>query len=428
MSFMSQKIVIKNVSVVDEKVSSEKRYDILIENGIIQKVGIVPEDSDAVVVDGTGLTAFPSFFDMHVHFRDPGFTHKEDIFTGAKAAAAGGVTGVLCMPNTNPPVDSEETIKYIYDRAAQTDIDIYQTACITSGMKGEQLADFSIYKKLGIRAVSDDGKPVKNAELMRQALINAEKENILVTSHCEDMDIIQKGIMNNGAVSAKLGVAGMDRASEDSITAREIALAGAAGVPVHIAHVSTEGSIGFIRDAKKRGLKVTCETCPHYFIFTDEKLTARDADFRMNPPLREKRDIEAVAQAVMDGTVDCIVTDHAPHAAEEKKDFEKAPNGVVGLETSFAATLTYLYHTGKISLQKIAELMSVNPRKLLGIEPVYVREGSCADICLADLEKEWTVDPEKLHSKSHNSLFKGEKLKGKPVMTIAKGRIIYSEI
>lgn len=424
---MNQSIIIKNISVVDEKASENKTYDIYIKDGKIKTVGTAPADDSALVIDGTGLTAFPSFFDMHVHFRDPGFTHKEDIITGAAAAAAGGVTGVLCMPNTNPPVDNEETIRYINEKAAGTGIDIYQTACITKGMQGGELADFEMYKKLGIVAVSDDGKPVKNAELMRQGLINADKYGLLLTSHCEDMDIIGKGIMNKGAVSEKLGVPGMDRASEDSITVREMALAGAAGVPVHIAHVSTEGSIGFIRDAKKRGLKVTCETAPHYFIFTDEKLLARDADFRMNPPLREKRDVEAITEAVIDGTIDCIVTDHAPHAANEKADFEKAPNGVVGLETSFAATLTYLYHTGKISLKRISELMSENPRKLLGLEPVYIREGSTADITVADLNKEWTVDPEKLHSKSHNTLFKGVTLKGKPVITISKGKVIYSE-
>ncbi len=425
---MSENILIKNIAVVDEKADTDKRYDIYISKGKIMKVGNVLDDCDAVVIDGTGLTAFPAFFDMHVHFRDPGFTHKEDIVTGSLAAAAGGVTGVLCMPNTNPPVDNEETIKYIADKASTVDIDVYQAACITSGMKGEKLADFKMYRALGIRAVSDDGKPVKNAGLMQEALIGAESEDLLVTSHCEDMDIIKNGIMNKGAVSEKLGVPGMDRSSEDSITAREIALAGAAGVPVHIAHVSTEGSIGFIRDAKKRGIKVTCETCPHYFIFTDEKLTARDADFRMNPPLREMRDVKAISEAVADGTIDCIVTDHAPHAANEKESFEKAPNGVVGLETSFSATLTYLYHTGKVSLMRIAELMSINPRKLLEINPVYIQEGYTADICIADLNAEWTVDPQKLHSKSHNTLFKGERLKGRPVMTISKGKIIYSNL
>ena len=425
---MSKNILIRNISVVDQKADADKKYDIFISEGKIVKVGNVPEDCDATIIDGTGLTAFPAFFDMHVHFRDPGFTHKEDIITGSAAAAAGGVTGVLCMPNTNPPVDNEETIKYISDKASSVDIDVYQAACITSGMKGENLADFKLYSSLGIRAVSDDGRPVKNAGLMEQALIDADRENLLVTSHCEDMDIIKNGIMNKGAVSQKLGVPGMDRASEDSITAREIALAGAAGVPVHIAHVSTEGSIGFIRDAKKRGIKVTCETCPHYFIFTDEKLTARDADFRMNPPLREMRDVKAILEAVADGTIDCIVTDHAPHAANEKECFEKAPNGVVGLETSFSATLTYLYHTGKVSLMRIAELMSVTPRKLLGIDPVYIQEGYTADICIADINAEWTVEPEKLHSRSHNTLFKGEKLKGRPVMTISKGKIIYSNI
>lgn len=425
---MNKNILIKNISIVDEQYDIDKHYDVLISDGIIQNVGIDLKDSTAKVIDGTGLTAFPSFFDMHVHFRDPGFTHKEDIITGSKAAAAGGVTGVLCMPNTNPPVDNKETINYILSKAAQTDIDVYQSACITSEMKGNQLADFEMYKSLGIKAVSDDGRPVKNAEILRQAMIKAYDKDIILISHCEDMDIIGKGIINRGSVSEKLGIEGMDRASEDYITAREIALAGTTGTAVHIAHVSTEGSIGFIKDAKARGIKVTCETCPHYFAFTDEKLMSLDADFRMNPPLRESRDVDAITEAVIDGTVDCIVTDHAPHVASEKADFKKAPNGVVGLETSLAATLTYLYHTKKITLQKIAELMSLNPRKLLGIEPVYIRKGQKADICIADINREWIVNPDNLHSKSHNTVFKGTKLKGKPVMTILNGKIVYSDL
>lgn len=422
---MSEKLLIKNISIVDENTDTDKKYDILIEDGIIRKKGNSINDTDAEVIDGTGLTAFPSFFDMHVHFRDPGFTHKEDILTGAKAAAAGGVTGVLLMPNTNPPADNEETLKYVEEKAAKTDIEIYQTACITEGMKSEKLSDFDMYSKLGVKAVSDDGKPVKNAELLRQALIECRNRNILLTSHCEDMDIIGKGIINRGAVSEKLGVPGMDRASEDSITAREIAVAGAVDAHVHIAHVSTVGSAGIIRDAKKRGQKVSCETCPHYFILTEEKLLSQDADYRMNPPLREQRDVDAILEAVCDGTIDCIVTDHAPHAANEKADFRTAPNGVVGLETSFAASLTYLYHTGKITLWKLAELMSVNPRKLLGLEPVYIREGCKADLCLADLNEEWTVSPDALHSKSHNTVFKGMTFKGRPIITISSGKVIY---
>ncbi|MDO5558235.1 MAG: dihydroorotase [Oscillospiraceae bacterium] len=424
---MLQSILIKNIYVIDKNYSCDKKYDILIKDGIISRIAGEIDECTDITVNGEGLTAFPGLFDMHVHLRDPGLTHKEDIITGTGAAAAGGVTGLLCMPNTKPCTDNEETIRYITDKAAGTGVKVYPCACITNGMKGEQLSDFEMYSRLGVKAVSDDGRPVESAGMMYEALKKADEKNILVTSHCEDMSIIGKGIMNKGAVSEELGVNGMDRASEDSITAREIALAGAADCRIHIAHVSTKGSIGFIRDAKARGIKVTCETCPHYFILTDEKLRLRDADYRMNPPLRESSDVEAMTEAVKDGTIDCIVTDHAPHAASEKADFEKAPNGVVGLETSFAAAATYLYHTGKISLARLAQLMSENPRKLLGIDPVYVREGYPADMCIADMNMEWTVKPDELHSKSHNTVFKGMKFKGKPVMTISDGAIIYSD-
>jgi dihydroorotase len=249
-----------------------------------------------------------------------------------------------------------------------------------------------------------------------------------VISHCEDLSIINGGIMNKGEISEKLGVKGMDRASEDMITAREIILAESVDARIHIAHVSTKGSTEIIRQSKKAGVKVTCETCPHYFLLTDEKLLARDADFRMNPPLRTAEDTEAIIEGIVDGTIDCIVTDHAPHAAEEKADFEKAPNGVVGLETSFAATLTGLYHTGKVSLNKIVQLMSVNPRKLLGLEYISIKPNETADLVIADLNKEWTVEPQMLHSKSKNTVFKGMKLKGKPIMTLSKGEIKYKEM
>jgi dihydroorotase len=284
-------------------------------------------------------------------------------------------------------------------------------------MKGNELYDHST---LGVRLISDDGRPVENAELMRRALESTNENGLLVVSHCEDLSIIKGGIINKGSVSEKLGVKGMDRASEDSITAREIALAMSCNARIHICHVSTRGSIDFIRDSKARGVKVTCETCPHYFMLTEEKLLTKDADYRMNPPLRTEDDRIAVLEAIIDGTVDCIVTDHAPHAKEEKADFYKAPNGVVGLETSLSASLTALYHTGKISLQKLVALMSENPRKLLGLDIVRIEEGNRADLAVVDLDREWTVNPEELHSKSHNTVFKGEKLKGK-VYDLIKG-------
>ncbi|MDE6707903.1 MAG: dihydroorotase, partial [Oscillospiraceae bacterium] len=376
---------------------------------------------------GTGLTAMPSLFDMHVHFRDPGQTHKEDIISGCRSALAGGVTGVLCMPNTNPPVDSPEILNYILEKAKNAGVSVYPVACITEKMQGEKLTDFAELKNAGAKCLSDDGRPVKNAELMRLAIEKAKQENILIASHCEDLDIIHGGIMHKGSVSEELGVKGMDRASEDYITAREIILASSCGGNIHICHVSTKGSVDIIREAKRLGVQVTCETAPHYFMLTHEKLKSRNANDRMNPPLREESDRQAIEQAVLDGTIDCIVTDHAPHAPEEKADFEHAPNGIVGLETSLAATLTALYHTGKCSLQKIINLMSVKPRELLNIPVVSLKENEHANLILVDLHEKWEVIPEKLNSKSHNTAFRNMQLTGKVKFTISDGVIRYED-
>lgn len=416
-------ILLKGIRAIDAE--NDFIADIYIADGKIKHVADSIEMKADIEIDGTGLAVMPSFFDMHVHFRDPGFTHKEDVITGCNAALAGGVTGVLCMPNTKPPVDNPETVKYIIEKAEDTGVEVYPVGCITNGMCGKGLCDYDELKQSGVLAVSDDGRPVENAEQMREALEKSNDNGLLVISHCEDLSIINGGIMNKGEMSEKLGVKGMDRVSEDMITAREIILAKSVNSRIHIAHVSTEGSTEIIRQSKKAGVKVTCETCPHYFLLTDEKLAARDADFRMNPPLRTADDVKAIIDGIVDGTIDCIVTDHAPHTAEEKADFEKAPNGVVGLETSFAAALTGLYHTGKVSLNKIVELMSVNPRKLLGLPFISIKDDETADLVIADLNKEWIVEPGKLHSKSHNTVFKGMTLKGKPIMTISKGEIRY---
>ena len=416
-------ILLKGIRAIDAE--NDFIADIYIADGKIKHVADSIEMKADIEIDGTGLAVMPSFFDMHVHFRDPGFTHKEDVITGCNAALAGGVTGVLCMPNTKPPVDNPETVKYIIEKAEDTGVEVYPVGCITNGMCGKGLCDYDELKQSGVLAVSDDGRPVENAEQMREALEKSNDNGLLVISHCEDLSIINGGIMNKGEMSEKLGVKGMDRVSEDMITAREIILAKSVNSRIHIAHVSTEGSTEIIRQSKKAGVKVTYETCPHYFLLTDEKLAARDADFRMNPPLRTADDVKAIIDGIVDGTIDCIVTDHAPHTAEEKADFEKAPNGVVGLETSFAAAITGLYHTGKVSLNKIVELMSVNPRKLLGLPFISIKDDETADLVIADLNKEWIVEPGKLHSKSHNTVFKGMTLKGKPIMTISKGEIRY---
>lgn len=419
-------VLIKNIRAVDSDM--DKVTDILIKDGIIAEIADnIQQDADTLI-NGTGFVLMPSLFDMHVHFRDPGFTHKEDILTGCSAALAGGVTGVLAMPNTKPPCDNAETIRYIIDKSQGTGVDVYPVGCITNGMSGDGLCDYESLKNAGCICISDDGRPVENAEMMRKALELSKTNELLVASHCEDLSIIDGGIMNRGEVSEKLRVKGMDRASEDYITAREMILAKSVDAHIHICHVSTEGSTAMIRFAKSQGVKVTCETAPHYFMLTDRLLEKRDADYRMNPPLRTDKDVRAIIGGIKDGTIDCIITDHAPHAPEEKSDFEKAPNGVVGLETSLAVTLTALYHTGEISLNKVVELMCINPRKILGLDIPEIKVGSTADLVIADINKKWTVEPEKLHSKSHNTVFKGMTLTGKPLVTISKGVIRYNEI
>lgn len=421
-------ILIKNVRACDPQTGLDKVTDISVNGGSISAIdsNITPEENTRVIDCKGRLIAVPGLFDMHVHFRDPGLEYKEDIITGANAAKAGGFTGVACMPNTKPPIDSPEKVKYVFNKAAKTGIDVIPYACVTKGMKGQELCDYEELKKAGIVAISDDGRPVENAELMRRALELTNENGLILTSHCEDLNIINGGIINKGEVSQKLGVKGMDRASEDSITAREICLAMSCDARVHICHVSTYGSVNIIRAAKRDGVKVTCETAPHYFTYTDEKLLSRDADYRMSPPLRTEKDRQAVEEAILDGTIDCIITDHAPHSAEEKADFEKAPNGVVGLETSLAVTLTQLYHTGKMSLDRLVEVMSINPRKIMGLEPIKIAVGERCDLCIFDPDYEWEVIPEELNSKSKNTVFKGEHLRGRNMYTICRGKVVFS--
>ena len=419
-------LLLKNIHAVDPQTGLDCVTDIAVSDGKISKLGTVAEPADKTI-DCSGLFAVPGLFDMHVHWRDPGQTEKEDILTGAAAAKAGGVTGVLLMPNTKPPVDSPETVKYILEKGRQTGINVYTSACITKGMQSGELCDYEQLKNAGVFCITDDGRPVENAELMRQALELSVQNGMCVSSHCEDLKIINGGIINKGKVSEALGVKGMDRASEDYITAREIALAASCGAHIHICHVSTRGSVNIIRAAKADGVNVTCETGPHYFMYTEDKLYSRDADYRMSPPLRTEDDRQAIEQALIDGTIDAIITDHAPHTAEQKADFLKAPNGVVGLETSLATTLTHFYHTGKMTVADIVKLMAVNPRRILKLPEVKIAEGETAEMCIFDPNKKWTVDPQKLHSKSKNTVFKGETFTGKTVMTICGGKIVYQE-
>ncbi len=419
-------LYLTNGHVVDSQNGIDETLDIKIKDGVIAELGKnldVPENAD--VINCRGLTVIPGICDMHVHLRDPGQTHKEDIYTACEAAAAGGVTAVACMPNTTPPIDNAEIVSYILEKAKTAKARVYPVGAITKGLSGAELTDFTALKNAGCVAVSDDGRPVKNAMIMKQAIRKAALERLAIISHCEDLDIIDGGIINKGAVSETMGVKGMARSSENYITAREIFLAGEQRMPIHIAHVSTKEAVNIIRLAKSKGSKVTCETAPHYFTLTEDKLFSRDADYRMNPPLREQADVDAITEAICDGTIDCIVTDHAPHTTEEKSDFLTAPNGVVGLETSLAATVTMLLNTGKITLVQLVDLMCVRPRQILGIEGGTLSVGSPADIAIFSETEQWTVEPEKLHSKSKNTCFKGMTLTGKVKYTILNGEIVY---
>lgn len=426
-----EKLLIANARILDPSCQPPVDFvgDILVEGDRIAKVGAGIANTKlaegAKVIDAAGLCAAPGFLDIHVHLRDPGFTHKEDILTGCAAAAAGGVTGVCCMPNTKPVTDSEEVLSYILEKAKDADARVYPIASITKGMLGKELNDISLMHACGAVAVSDDGRPVENGGMMLKALKTAYEAGVPVISHCEDLTIIDGGIINEGRISKTLGVKGMDRASEDSITAREIVLAESSDTAIHIAHVSTKGSVQLIREAKARGVKVTCETAPHYMMMTDELLLSYNANFRMNPPLREQEDCEAIVEGVLDGTIDAIVTDHAPHAENEKENFLKAPNGIVGLETSFAAACTVLVHQCGMSLLDLVKLMSTNPANLMRLPGGTLRQGSLADIVLFDPEMTWTVEAENFHSKSRNTPFDGLELTGRVVRTILGGKTVF---
>ena len=417
------RLLLRNVRLIDPSQEVEETCDLLLEDGKVARRGLHLSAEGAEVIDGIGLVAAPGLVDMHVHLRDPGLTYKEDLCSGCRAAAAGGVTSLLAMPNTKPAMDSPETVRDLLERAQTADAAVYTAACVTKDLQGEERTDWKALKEAGAIALSDDGRPVVNTRRLLEALEQAPGLGLVVTAHCEDLYLAAGGLMHEGEVSRKLGVPGIPAAAEDCGTAREIAAAASLGAPIHICHVSTKGSVELIRDAKARGVRVTAETCPHYLLLTDQALESQDADYRMNPPLRTEEDRLALIEGLQDGTLDAIATDHAPHSPEEKADFFKAPNGSIGMETSLAATLTALQ--GKMSLSEILEKMSVNPARILGIPGGTLREGANADVILFDPEKEWVVDPEKLHGKSKNTPFKGRKLKGKVVLTIFRGRVVY---
>lgn len=406
-----------------------EKLDILIENGKIVKLAknIEPE-FDCKIIDASGKTVIPGIIDMHVHLREPGFEGKEDIESGSKAAVAGGVTQVCCMPNTSPVCDNAVVVKYIKARQSEVNLcKINPIGAITRGENGDALADIGKMAQAGAVALSDDGKSVMNSLVMRLGMEYASGFGLKCLCHCEDINLVDGGVVNEGKNSTLTGLKGIPRAAEDIMLARDISLAESLGVPVHICHVSTYSGIDIIRSAKKRGVKVTAETCPHYFILTDDIITDFDTFTKVNPPVREENDRKAVIEGLKDGTLDCIVTDHAPHSRKDKEvEYNLAAFGMSGIETSFALSYTYLVKSGILSLAELMKLMSYNPAKTLNLEGGEIREGGVADLAVVDLNAAYAIDGNKFLSKGKNTPFNGYKVYGKICVTLVDGDIKFS--
>ncbi|MFI3207134.1 MAG: dihydroorotase [Clostridia bacterium] len=417
------KYLIKNARIINPKKSQDFIGDLLIENGLVSEIG-ENISCDCEILDAKGLCLAPGLVDMHVHLRDPGLTYKEDIITGCSAASAGGITSLLCMPNTNPTIDSAETVDYIIETAKKATAKVYVACAVTKSLKSEEPCDLEEMKKHGAVAITDDGSPVVNVDFLEKAMKLAPQIGLRYVAHCEDLNYVKKSWkMNEGEISKELGLIAVPNISEDSGTEREIKLAEKLSVPVHICHVSTGKSADLIRQAKKKGLQVSGETAPHYMLMTDRELLKKDADYRMNPPLRCEEDRLAMIEAVLDGTIEVIATDHAPHSVKEKVDFENAPNGVIGMETSLAGTITAIGDS--VSLSKIIDMMSVKPAEILGINAGVLEKGKPADIVIFDPKEKWVVDANKMHGKSKNAIFKGTELTGKVKYTLLNGEIVY---
>ena len=418
-------MIIRNGSVVLK--NSVEKKDILIENGKITKIAdCIPANGD-MEIDASGKHVFPGLIDMHVHLREPGFERKEDIESGARAAVKGGFTQVCCMPNTNPVTDNKVVVTYIKARAKEVNLcKIHPIGAITKGLKGEEMASIAGMKKAGAVAISDDGVAVKNARLMRLAMEYAKGFDIKCLCHCEDKDLVDGGVVHEGLSATIAGLRGIPRSAEDVIIAREISLAETLNAEVHICHVSTYSGVRMIRDAKRAGIKVTAETCPHYYAVTDEIIRTYDTYTKVNPPIREEIDKQAILEGLKDGTLDCIVTDHAPHHYDDKNvEYNLAAFGISGIETSFGFAIKYLYHAGVLTLNEIADKMSYNPAKILGLDGGEIKEGGVADFMIADLNESWTIDPEAFVSKGKNNPFKGYELQGVVKYTIVDGDIKY---
>ena len=421
-------ILIKNGRLINPSENLDKVMDIFVEDGIIKEKAESIEKQADTVIDAAGCYVMPGLIDLHVHFRDPGLTYKEDIETGSKAAAKGGFTTVCCMPNTKPVVDNVETVKYIIEKGEKTGLtNVLPVGAVTKNMAGVEITDVEELKKAGICAISEDGKSVMNSGVYRKAMKNAAKANVPVLAHCEDINLVEGGVINLGDKSSELGVKGISNAVEDDIAMRDIMLAKETGATLHLCHCSTKDSVEMVKRAKEEGIKVTAEVCPHHFSMCSDDITCNDGNFKMNPPLRAKEDMEDLIQGLKDDIMDVISTDHAPHSAEEKaKDLEHAPFGIVGLETSVALTVTNLVKKGYLTPMQMAAKMSYNPAKVLGIPKGTLDEGKIADITIIDPDKEYTIDVNTFESKGKNTPFDGYKVSGEVEYTILNGKVVYS--
>lgn len=381
------------------------------------------------VIDMKGKQVIPGLVDMHCHLREPGYEYRETIATGTASAAKGGYTSVCPMPNTNPVCDNASVVSGILKKANDAGkCRVYPIGAASKGLSGKELAEMGLMKEAGAVAISDDGKPIATAELLRKVLEYTADFDLPVLNHCEEMTLAD-GAMNEGAISTSIGIRGIPTAAEDIMIARDIIMAEYLGLPIHICHVSTKGGVRMIRDAKKRGVKVTCETCPHYFTLTEEKCMDYDSNYKMNPPLRKEEDRLAIIEGLKDGTIDCIVTDHAPHHQDEKcVEFSLANNGIVGFETAFALGYTYLVKPNIITLDKLVELMCYNPSGILKLGRGGLNEGDDADLTVVDLEEEFIFDKNKMLTKGRNTPYDGYKLYGEPVLTIMGGNITYEKL
>ncbi|HTR39492.1 MAG TPA: dihydroorotase [Bryobacteraceae bacterium] len=422
------KLLIRNGRVIDPASRLDAVRDVALDNGKIAAVGENLDATGAEQFDASGLIVAPGFIDMHVHLREPGFEYAETIESGSRAAAAGGFTTICCMPNTSPVNDSATVTSYIIERAERhAVVNVRPIGAITKGSAGEELAAIGLMKQAGIVAISDDGRPVMNARVMRRAMETARSFGLPVIDHCEDLNLSAGGDMNEGVPSVRLGLRGIPAASEDVMVARDILLAQLTGARFHVAHISSRYAVDMVAAAKARGLPVTCEATPHHFALTDSSMPDYDSNYKMKPPLRSDCDVGAVTQGIVSGAVDVIATDHAPHAGSEKmQEFEKCPFGILGLETAIGLALEKLVHPGKIPLMRLVELFTTGPAHVLNLDRGTLAVGAPADVTILDPDRAWTYDVNRSASKSRNSPLDGHTFRGGPVATIVNGRIVWT--